>query len=179
MSVLWPFAVLGGLLVFVLPGYALTRALFPEWRVRGEGGWVRGVEIASLSLIGSVSMTVLVGFGLLNVSPSGFQASWSEPTLEIVLAAVTVAGLVVAAARGAFSKVPPGGPDSEPDPGFGGGWEVIRQLDRLAREERSLRRSLRTAPPGSEEEMRLRREIEVVRSSAESVRAARERELAG
>lgn len=179
MSVAWPYALLGGLLVFVLPGYSLTKALFPEWRVRGGGGWVRGVEIAALSLVGSVSITVLAGFGLLDVSPSGFQASWSNPTLEIILAAVTVAALGVAIVRGAFARVPPAGPTLEPEPGVGGGWAVVRQLDGLAREERSLRRSLRQAPPGSEEEARLRKALDAVRELSESVRSARERELAG
>src|SRR5271156_4009889 len=96
-------ALAGLLLVFVLPGLAVARALFPEWRFRGAEGLPHLVETAALTIVLSVALTILVGFGLLN-TPAGFSASWSDPVLEIILAGITVAGFVVAGYRGAFSR---------------------------------------------------------------------------
>lgn len=179
MTVSPPLAVLGGLLVFVLPGYAVSKAVFPEWRIRGSKALLTAVELATLSLVLSVTLTVLVGFALLNATPAGFQATWSDPRLEAALGAITGLGLAVAVGRGGFSRVPPPTPALEDDPGLTGGWEAMRRLDQLVREERGLRRSLVGAPPGSKEELELRSRIERVRAEAASVRARREAELAG
>jgi Protein of unknown function (DUF1616) len=172
-------AVVGGLLVFVLPGYAVTKTLFPEWRVRGAGALLTGVELATLSFVLSVTLTVLVGFVALNAAPGGFQATWSNPVVELSLAAITVIGLIAAYIRGAFDRIPPTAPAPEEDPGLTGGWEAMRRLDELARRERGLRRSLTRVAPGSEEERRVRGLLETVKAEASQARAAREAELAG
>ncbi|MCI4319545.1 MAG: DUF1616 domain-containing protein [Thermoplasmata archaeon] len=179
MTVSIPLAVLGGLLVFALPGYAVTKAVFPEWRLRGPNALLTAVELATLSFVLSVVLSVLVGFVLLNTAPAGFQANWTDPRLEAALGAITALGLTGAVARGGFARVAPSAPLLEEDQGATGGWEAVRRLDRLVREERGLRRSLVAAPPGSEEERELRSRIERVRAEAASVRTSREAELAG
>jgi len=80
--------VAGGLLLFFVPGYALTKAVFPEWRVRGRNAGRRLVEVVTLSFVTSIGLTVVVGFGLLDLAPGGFSAAWSDPLLEAALAAV-------------------------------------------------------------------------------------------
>jgi hypothetical protein len=102
-------AVAGLALVYFLPGFGLARATFPEWRFRGPEGTVRLIETLALSLFGSVAVTVVVGFGLLN-APVGFQATWSDPVLFEALAGVSAIALVAALLRGAFARVPPSAP---------------------------------------------------------------------
>ena len=173
MSVSPPAALAGLLLLFVLPGLATTFALFPEWRFRGPAAILRAVEVAALSLILSVSYTVLLGFVLLN-SPSGFSAAWSSPTLELLLAAVTIVGFSVAIARGAFRRGAATLPRAlEPSPGEEGGWEILRELESLARQERRLTHSVRVAETESD---RKRSGDELARIRAEIRRIGEERE---
>ena len=176
LTVPLPLAILGVLLVFALPGYATTRALFPEWRIRGERALLRAVEIGTLSLITSVGITVLVGFGLLNLSPIGFQASWADPELEVILAAIAALGFGLAAARGSFSRVPPAGQRLETEPD--GGWETLREMDRLGLAERRLLRTLQSSPPGSQEERDIRAQLDSIRSKVSELRSRQEAELA-
>lgn len=163
-------------LLFFLPGYALTKATFPEWRVRGQVAALRFVEIVTLSLFGSVALTVLAGYALLSVGPSGFRAFWGDPELEVALTAFAAVGLGVAVARGAFARTPPSArPDSseEAPP-----WETVQALDDLRREERRVRHALRRAPSGSPEAGNLRRELERIRAEADEVARHREGEYA-
>jgi hypothetical protein len=169
-------AAAGVLLVFVLPGFALSKAIFPERRVRGPKAIERGVELAALSLVLSVSTTVLAGFALLN--GPGFSASWTNPLLEAVLAAVTAVALAAAWVRGAFAKVPPAGRPLEPAPGAEGGWELLSALEGLAREERHLRRALRRVPADGAEARRIRGELETVARQRSRLERAREAEYA-
>src|SRR5580700_1007302 len=135
-------AVVGLALLFVLPGFALARATFPEWRFRGPAGTVHLLETLALSLVTSVGLTVVLGFALLS-SPVGFGATWSDPDVLEALAVVTVVGFVAAFARGAFSATPPDGPKFPPEPGVDGAFETIRELDGLVAAERRLRHRLR------------------------------------
>jgi hypothetical protein len=81
-------AALAGPLVFVLPGYALSKALFPE-RPR------QAAELLLLSLGLSLAVAALGGLTL-NLTPWGIQArSWA-----VLLCLVTLAASVVAATRG-------------------------------------------------------------------------------
>ena len=130
-------AVAGGLLLFVVPGFTIARALFPEWRFRGPDGARHALETATLAFVLSVALTVLVGSALLGVAPGGFAAAWSDPLLETVLAAIAVVGAVAGVLRGAYARVPPtppAGPEDDED----GAFELTRELDRLYREERRL-----------------------------------------
>jgi uncharacterized membrane protein len=144
----------GFLLIFFVPGFAVTRATFPEWRVRGPGGRRRLVETVTLSFVLSVGLTVLVGYGLLAGGPTGFQASWSDPVLEAVLAGIAAVAFAVGVARGAYRREPPlpANPtlEAEVDP-----LQLTRELDRLAREERRIRHQLRvgTLAPAEQERM--------------------------
>ncbi|MGA7924344.1 MAG: DUF1616 domain-containing protein, partial [Thermoplasmata archaeon] len=88
-------------LIYLIPGFAVSRAVFPEWRFRGPLGLQRVVETVALSLTLSVALVVLIGF-ILSSTSVGFSASWSDPFLELVLVVVTILALVVAALRGAF-----------------------------------------------------------------------------
>jgi hypothetical protein len=171
-------ALLGGALLFFVPGYALTKALFPEWRVRGPGGTRRLLEIVTLSFVTSIGMTIVVGYGLLDLAPGGFGAGWSDPTLESILAGVSVVGIAVALVRGGFSRTPPPAKTPEVGPGEEGAWELYRQLERLGRDERRLEHALRKAAGNPEEVARLTRELDAVRSERTSLSRGREEEYA-
>ncbi|MCI4369300.1 MAG: DUF1616 domain-containing protein [Thermoplasmata archaeon] len=168
--------VVGLLLVFALPGFALTRALFPEWRLRGPDALERIVETATLSLVTSVALTVLVGFALLNGPGGGFQASWSQPVLEGVLAGIAAVGFAIALVRGGFSKTAPSGPAPEASPGVEGAWELLRRLEGLYRQERRLRHEIRGIPAGSPRAAELSQQLEQVRSESDRLKRAREAE---
>src|SRR5271154_4391397 len=102
-----PEAFAGLLLVFFVPGYTLTKATFPEWRLRGTDALLRVLETVTLALVLSVVLAILVGYALLAAAPGGFQASWSAPLLEACLAGVAVVGFVFGWYRGAYRRGPP------------------------------------------------------------------------
>lgn len=166
----------GILLLFVLPGLTLTQAIFPEWRFRGEVAIERAVTTAALALVLSVSLTVVVGFGLLNL-PVGFSAAWSNPLLEMVLAVVALAGAIVAWRRGAYRRVPPAAPPIESLAGDDDGWAAIRGLEALAREERRLKHAIRTAPSDGEA-ARLRSRMDEVQAEMRRLGEERRGQLA-
>jgi len=170
--------VAGGLLLFFLPGYAITKALFPEWRVRGTEGYRRLLEIVTLSFVTSTGLTVVVGFGLLSLAPGGFAAVWSDPLLEGVLVALTGLALVVAFFRGAFARVPPTARPQPEGADKEGAWELSRELERLARDERRLEHELRVASPNPAATARLTAELEALRAERDTVRRQREEEYA-
>jgi uncharacterized membrane protein len=171
-----PEAIVGLLLVFFVPGYCLTKATFPEWRVRGPDGLRRLLEIGTLAFVLSLVLTVLVGALLLAVSPAGFQAYWSDPVLEAGLAAIAAVGFAIAWTRGAFARTPPAPHPLEPSGGEEGAWELSRELDRLARDERRLVHQLRSSPDS--ETPRLKAELERVRAESTELRNRREVEYA-
>lgn len=178
MTVLSAFeAVVGGLLVFFVPGFFVTRALFPEWEFHGRGALTRLVETVTLSFVLSVVLAVLVGYILLTAAPGGFQAFWSDPVLEAALAGVAVVAFGAGVVRHGFGRGTPARARVEPDPGGSGAWELSRELDRLAREERRLKRALATTR-GSEEEREVRERLEKVRTETEELRRRREAEYA-
>jgi uncharacterized membrane protein len=89
-------AAAGALLGLVLPGYALTRVLFP--------GRTDGFERVALALGIGLSVDVAAGF-LLHLLPTGLSAgSWG-----LLLATITVAACVIAARRDArlYRPAPP------------------------------------------------------------------------
>ncbi|HKS59669.1 MAG TPA: DUF1616 domain-containing protein [Thermoplasmata archaeon] len=162
-------------LLFFLPGFALTRALFPEWRLRE--GWIRIAETLTLSLVLSVSLTVLVGFVLGNLPGDWFRATWSDPLLEEVLGAFALVGFVWGWHRGAYSRVAPSPPEGiertdEADP-----IELLRSFDRLLQEEKQLVRSLRRADDA--ERANRQASLDLVRRRITEMRERREAELAG
>lgn len=164
----------GVLLIFFLPGYALTRAVFPEWRIRGDpDAGLRAVETATLSFVLSVALTVLLGYGLLVIAPGGFQAYWSSPVLEALLGAVTAGGLIVAYYRGAFSRTPPPAAVSPADAEETDTWELLSRLDQLGREERRLAHAIRRAPDASTL-TQLNAELARVRSERQDLETRRE-----
>jgi hypothetical protein len=170
-------AAVGLLLIFFLPGFGLTRAIFPEQRVFRPLSLRTLVEQLTGSLVLSIVATILVGFGWLG-SSVGAQATWSDPRIELSLAVVTVAALAAAAARGSFARTPPAGPRLEPNAGQEGPLELLRRLDELAHEERRLLHRLRTAGEGTPEGKAVRGELDRVRAEAETVRRRREAEYA-
>ncbi len=169
-----PEAIVGGALLFFVPGYAVTRATFPRLRIRGPEGLRGALETVTLSFTLSVVLTVLVGFGLLRFSPGGFSAAWSDPLLEACLAAIAAVAFVVGLVEGSYASVPP--TPAPLEPGTEGVWELTRELDRLGREERRLRRDLarsRTDPTATGE---LERRLEEVRTEVRALEARREAE---
>jgi len=170
--------VAGGLLLFFVPGYAVTKALFPEWRVRGAQGYRRLLEIVTLSFVTSIGLTVVVGYGLLSLAPNGFAAAWSDPLLEGILVALTVVALAAALVRGAFAAVPPTARPALEGTDKEGAWELSRQVERLARDERRIEHELRVAPPDPATKARLTAELESLRAERDTLRRQREEEYA-
>jgi uncharacterized membrane protein len=171
-------AVAGGLLVFFVPGYAVTRATFPEWRLGGPTTVLRLLEIVALSFVLSVVLTVVVGALLLAVGPSGFAATWSNPVLESGLAAIALVAFVAGWVRGAYGA--PGARAAAPATAAdeSGAWELDRELDRLAREERRLAHALRVRATGSADDHRLRAELDAIRLRRDELVRRREAEYA-
>ncbi len=168
-------AVAGGALLFFVPGYALTRAVFPEWRLRGPGALRRGLETVVLAFVLSVVLTVLAGYLLLHGAPGGFAAGWGDPLLEAVLAGIAGAAALVAALEGAFARTPPPARAPDAGPGEEGAWELSRAVDRLGQEERSIVRRLR-AEPESDAATGLRARLEEIRRVREERLRAQEAE---
>ena len=170
---------LGGLaLVFFLPGYFATKALFPEWRVRGPDGLTRLVEIISLGFVLSVVLTIVLGYGLLLLGPNGFQASWSDPVLESILAVVAAVALVAGILRHAYSKEAPLPGGDGPEPGGEGAWELLRELEALQREERRLRHRLRVSETDSGASVQVEQDLQAVQQQIATLRQQRETEYA-
>ena len=174
----YPEVVVGFLLIFFVPGYALTKATFPEWRVRGPDGLLRLLETVTLSFVLSIVLTVLVGYGLLAAAPGGFQAYWTDPLLEAALAAVAAVGFAVAWLRGGFARSAPPAPPSEAPFGETGAWQLSRELERLAREERRIRHQLRVHGGDPAEASRLREELARVDGERSELQRRREAEYA-
>jgi hypothetical protein len=171
-------AIVGGLLVFFVPGYALTRATFPEWRLGGPAGSLRLLEIVALAFVLSVVLTVLVGYVLLAAGPTGFQAAWSDPVVEATLAGVALVAFVAGWFRGAYRSSPPAraattDADREAEP-----FELLHRLDLLAREERRLRHRLRTRGADHAEQQQIERQLEELRIEVTELRRRREAEYA-
>jgi len=173
-----PEAVAGGLLLFVLPGLTVARALFPEWRFRGPGGPRRALETATLAFVVSVALTVLVGAVLLGLAPGGFSASWGDPLLEAVLAGITMIAFVVGMLEGAYARSAPSRTLAEAGPGEEGAWELTRELDRLRREESRLERRLASAATDPQGSQALRTELTTVRERRSALERRREEEYA-
>ena len=85
----------------------MTKAIFPEWRVRGPTATLRLLEITTLSFVTSLVLAVLVGYFLLVAGPNGFQAYWSDPILEAVLAGIAAIAFGLGWYRGAYRRTPP------------------------------------------------------------------------
>jgi len=170
--------VVGGLLLFFLPGYCVTKALFPEWRVRGPDGSRRLLEIVTIAFVTSIGLTVVIGFGLLDLVPGGFSAAWSNPVLEEALAAVGAVALAASFFRGAWSSTPPKAPAPSVSEGEEGAWELSRELERLGRDERRLQHALRTSAGSAADTARISAELESVRTEREALRRRREEEYA-
>ena len=170
-------SVVGGLILFFVPGFFVARALFPEWKFRGPGALMRIVETVTLSFVLSLVLTVLAGYVLLSAAPGGFQSAWSDPVLEAILAGVAVVALGAAIARGAFSRAGPTVPRAASDAGEYDAWELSRELERLGREERHLEHALR-ATHGTEEARQIREHLEQVRAKTDELRRRREAEYA-
>jgi hypothetical protein len=171
-------SLVGLALVFFLPGYFTTKALFPEWRVRGPDGLTRLVEIITLGFVLSVVLTIVLGYGLLLLGPNGFQASWSDPALESILAAVAAVALVAGLFRHAYAREPPPPSGDGPDPGGEGAWELLRELEALRREERRLQHRLRVARGDSGASAQVEHDLAAVQQQIMTLRQQREAEYA-
>ncbi|HEV2166420.1 MAG TPA: DUF1616 domain-containing protein [Thermoplasmata archaeon] len=169
--------VAGLLLVFFLPGFAITRALFPERRVFRPLSWKNLLEQLTSSVVLSVALTILVGFVWLGTS-TGVQANWSDPLEEATLGAVAAVALGIAVARGGFSVLPPKSAPLEPQGGHSDPVEVVHRLDLLAREERTLTHRIRVVGSRSDAAQPLVQELERVQGEAARLRAEREEEYA-
>ncbi len=174
-----PLEILAGLLlVFALPGYAITKATFPEWRLRGPEALLHAVEIGTLSLVLSVTVTILVGFVLGALPGSYFQAGWSDPLLEAVLAAITSVALVAAVLRGAFRRAPPPAPVAETAPGEEAPFDLVRELEDDRRQARRLQHALRQLKPDDPRRPALEAELAATERRTQERLATREAEYA-
>jgi hypothetical protein len=176
MVVPFGLTILGLLLLYLLPGLGLSAAVFPE-RFRPAPERRRALlEVAVLSVVMSLSVTVLFGEAL-QASSLGFSATWSDPTLELLDGAVAVAGLAIGGMRGAFSAAPEavGSPEN---PVAVAPWPALRRLEQLAREERTLTRSLRDASLSAPDRKDLERRRGAVTAERAELLAQREGDLA-
>jgi hypothetical protein len=139
-------AIAGGLLLFFVPGYAVAKALFPERRLRGPDAVRWGLELAALSFVLSVVLTVVLGYVLLVGAPGGFSATWADPLLEAALAAVAAVAFAAGWLQGAYAREPRR-PAERPAEALGP-WELDDRLDRLQRERLRLERELRRSAGG-------------------------------
>ena len=172
----YPEAVAGLLLVFFVPGYAVVKATFPEWRIRGPEAYLRLVETVTLAFVLSVVLTVLLGTVLL-LTPAGVQVYWTDPVLEATLAGVAIVAGVAGWLRGAYRKQPPL-TATPPGDGEEGAWELTRELEAIIRAERRVQHALRVAEPRSTEASRLEAELSELRNRREELRREREAEYA-
>ena len=170
--------VLGLLLVFFLPGYTVTKAVFPEWRIRGTGALRRLVEVVTLSFVLSIVLTVLVGYLELTFAPGGFRAYWSDPVIEVSLIAIVFVAFVAGLARGAYRREPPTRPSVPGAEGEEGAFELTRKLDRLGREGRTIRHTLRVTAPSASERDRLEARLHEVENESAELERRREAEYA-
>jgi hypothetical protein len=173
-----PEAIVGLLLVFFLPGYTLTKATFPEWRLRGPAAILRLIETLTLSLVLSVVLTVVVGYALLSTAPGGFQSFWTDPVLEAALAGVAAVGFVAGWVRGGYRREPPPRPAPEAPTGEDGAWELTRELEELGRQERRLNHLLRTQGSNPKDRIRLEEELGDLRARRDALQRRREGEYA-
>ena len=177
MAVSPALAALGLVVLYLLPGLGLAAAVFPE-RFRPARERRRAlVEVAALAVVMSVAVTILFGEAL-QASAAGFSASWSDPTLELLDGGLGLAGLAVGALRGAFSEgpsgeLPPAVPSENEE-----AWPALRQLERLAREERRIDRSLRRADLAASERTELERRRAAIREERSGLLRRRERDYA-
>jgi uncharacterized membrane protein len=172
-------AVTGGLLLFVVPGFTVSRALFPEWRFRGPDGARHALETATLSFVLSIALTILVGTALLGLDPGGFAAAWSDPVLETVLGAVAAVGLAAGFLRGAYARIPPAArPAPTSELGAEGAWELTRELDRLHREDRTLERRSRAVATDGPQAAEIGRQRSELARRIEALEQDREAEYA-
>ncbi|HLY76762.1 MAG TPA: DUF1616 domain-containing protein [Thermoplasmata archaeon] len=173
-----PEIVAGLLLVFALPGYAITKATFPEWRLQGANALLRIVEVGTLSLVLSVTVTILVGFVLGNLPGSFFQAGWTDPLLEVILASISAVGLAVAVLRGGFSKTPPAAPAIERSPGEEDPMGLLRALEESQRLARRLRHAIRQLDREDPHRAQLEAQLADAQRRSQELRAHREAEYA-
>ena len=173
----YPEVAVGFLLVFFVPGYALTKATFPEWRIRGREAYRRLLETFSLAFVLSIVLTVVVGYALLAAAPGGFQAYWTSPVLEAALAGVAAIAFAVGWFRGAYRAEPPPAPSpdagEERDP-----WAISRELERIGREERRLAHELRTHANDPAESQRIRERVSRLQEERAELQRSREAEYA-
>ncbi len=176
MSVSPLLGLLAVLLFFVWPGFGLSVGLFPErLRPRADRGRI-ALELATLSVIVSLSVTILFG-ELLQAGP-GFSASWTDPRLEGLDALAGALGLGVGIARGALHPTETAVPSAPAPEGPREGWETLRTLERLDQERRTIDRRLRQGDLGAAERADLEARRARVDGERQAVRRLREAENA-
>ena len=142
-------------LVFVVPGLGIAAALFPEKLRRGTG--LDGpVEVAVLAIVGSLSVTILAGSAL-----AALPVGYSNLGLWTIDGLVGLAGGAVWWIR--RTAPAPAEVRDAPSPGVSA-WGTLRALERLAGEERALRRQLRSSGKDADERSGLETELERVRA---------------
>ncbi|HEV2317401.1 MAG TPA: hypothetical protein VGV89_07505 [Thermoplasmata archaeon] len=171
-------AIAAGALFFALPGLAIVRAVFPEWRIAGALAITRAIETATLGFLLSLTLTILVGFGLTFGSTGTFPAGWSDPLLESILAAVTALAATVAFLRGGFAAEPPAAPPLEPAPGADSPESTLRELARLRVEARSVQRQLRHGNRSAAEQSMLRERLRSIDTEVEALKERRSADYA-
>lgn len=170
-------ALVGGALLFFVPGFTVAKAVFPGRRVRGPDGIRWAIELAALGLVLSVVLTVTVGYVLLVGAPGGFSADWADPLLESALAAVALVAFVVGWLEGAYARTAPARAPPSVEPGTADVWALSAELDGLERQRVALERELARAPAeDTDARARLAARLDEVVRGERSLRERREAE---
>jgi hypothetical protein len=170
-------AAAGLYVLYLAPGLGLAAALFPEKFHPRSDRWLAWMELAVLGVILSVSVTILWGELLQTIGP-GFSASWSSPTLLLADGGTAAVGFSVGAIRGAFRSSKHEASLPSEAPGDLAAWPTLRELERMAREERRLTRALERPGLENAERSVASQRLESIRAARERLRRAREAEYA-
>ena len=170
-------AIAGAALVLALPGLAWCRAIFPEWRWVGPMAITHALRTAAVAFTLSLATTIVVGTGLLGLAIAPYPASWADPVLEGILAAITLVGVVVAYLRGGLAREPLPTLEAPAAPGDAtlGAW--LAEAARLRSEGRRLRHRLRAREVRDADREELRRRLEENEAAVAALERRRGEEL--
>jgi hypothetical protein len=170
-------AIAGGLLILLLPGLAWSRAIFPEWRIRGALAITHLVTTLTFAVVVSLALTIVVGSTLTGFAIAPYPAGWGDPVLEGILAAIALAGFVVALLRGGLRHGTLPGRASAPEPEGPPPEHALAEAARLRAEGRRIRHRLRDRDIAPRRREELDRQLAATEAAVRALERRREAEI--